>query len=488
MPRSTGPKPDSAARGPRRAREFIFERVALTRNGIRCHYLIDGKAYSYFSAPVDAPSSLAPEPYYLAAVHVGLAWLIDLATLCLPKQVVIRPLHLDQAALAFWSDTYRRLAMERIYAEQLGVGCLDATWLCAASVRVPPLRPRGNRPTLLAMSGGKESLTALQLFGDVAALELFFLQYPAKSWFHLNRVREKLGTAYRTLKVRAEMNNASRIQKEYDCADYYTFVIGQLLFHALLYGDRYRHLIVGNEYSANFGNAVYQGEPVNHQYDKGLRFAGKANAYVRRVVNANFRYFSPFFGLYEYRIAQLFFGDGRYLPLWTSCNYSSRLANFCCRCPKCAFTYVLALAFCSRSLLERFFPVDLLQDLELYRALMEPDTAKPLDCVGEKKEVWLALYRIWHEGKAAGSPVVAHFVEHIFPRVWPELDGIAEELGREHTGLAQVPKEFRERIRVRLGEPVVLAPEVRTRARMSSEHSHDVQRSAEGPRSAARRG
>jgi hypothetical protein len=431
----------------KRARALVFDRLRLTRSGVRFHYLIDGAEYSYFSSTGASLPTLDAGPHYLAAAHAGLAYLIDLATLCLPETVVVRPLRLPRAALAFWRDTYRRLAMERVYAERLDVACLDADWVSAGDARPRPLRPPDGRGPLLAMSGGKESLTALKLFGDVAGLGLFFLQYPAKSWFHLSRVHDELREEYPTLRVRAEMNNTDRLQRDYGCGDYYTFVIGQVVFNALLYGDRYRHLIIGNEYSSNFGNAVYQGRPVNHQYDKTLRFARRVNAYVRAYVNRDFTYFSPFFGLYEYRIARLFFADDRYLPVWTSCNYSSRRANFCCRCPKCAFTYIISLPFRDPEFLRRYFSADPLDDLALCRPLLEPDAAKPLDCVGEKKEVWLALYHVWRQGKAAGSPVVRHFVDTILPRVRRDLPALEREMNAEHTGLAHVPDEFRERAR-----------------------------------------
>jgi hypothetical protein len=431
----------------KRARVFVFDRLRFTRDGVRFHYRIDDTGYSYFSSTRDARPTLDGDQRHLVAAHVGLAYLIDLATLCLPEQVVIRPVYLPRPALAFWRDTFQRLAMERVYAERLDVGCLDTEWISAGDVRLRPLRPADGGPPLLAMSGGKESLAALKLFDAVDGLGLFFLQYPARSWFHLARVHDALQGTHPTFKVRAEMNHTGRLQRAYGCGDYYTFVIGQVVFHALLYGDRYCRLIIGNEHSSNFGNATWQGRPVNHQYDKTLRFARRVNAYVRKYVNAGFTYFSPFFGLYEYRIAQLFLADGRYLPLWTSCNFSSARANFCGRCPKCAFTYVICLPWSSRAFLRRHFPADPLGRLDLYLPLMEAGAAKPLECVGEKKEVWLALYHVWRQGQAPRSPVVRYFAEHILPRIGHGLAALEVELNAEHTGLAYVPAEYRERIR-----------------------------------------
>jgi hypothetical protein len=431
----------------RRARTFVFESVGLTRRGIRFFYRIDGRPVSYFSATRDAAVTLGDEQRYLVAANIGLAYLIDLATLCVPEQIVVEAIHLAPPALGFWRDSYRQVAVERIYAEGLDVSLLDARWVAAAG---PCLRPQPAAETgraLLAMSGGKESLTALQLFGDVERLGLFFLQYPARSWFHLNRVYERLRSTYDTVKVRVDMDLSDAIAQAYGCRDYYTFVIGQLICHALLFGDRYRYVIIGNEYSSNFGNATYQGRRVNHQYDKSLRFARRVNAYTHRYVQRDFTYFSPFFGLYEYRIAQLFFADPRHLPVWTSCNFSSRAANFCGRCPKCAFTYLLALPFTGKAALRLCFPTDLMQDLALVRPLMETGTPKPLECVGEKEEVWLSLYEVWKQGKDCTSPVMRHFLSAVLPRIEQRIPAIERKLNQEHTSLRYVPDQFKALVR-----------------------------------------
>jgi hypothetical protein len=421
--------------------------LRFTRSGVRFFYRIDDRPASYFSAIGDAAVTLTDEQRYLVAANIGFAYLLDLATLCVPEKIIVEALHLPPPALAFWRDSYQRLAVERIYAENLDVSLLDAEWVATGGPHIKPPRASGADRALLAMSGGKESLTALQLFGSVERLGLFYLQYPARSWFHLNRVYERLRDTYETLKVRVDMDLSDAIARTYGCGDYYTFVIGQLVCHALLFGDRFRYLIVGNEYSSNFGNATYQGRAVNHQYDKSLRFARRVNAYVRRYIQRDFTYFSPFFGLYEYRIAQLFFADPRHLPVWTSCNFSSRRANFCGRCPKCAFTYLLALPFTSKAALRRCFPADLLQDLELYRPLMETGAAKPLECVGEKEEVWLSLYQAWKQGKDRTSPVMRHFLGSVLPRIEDRIPAIERRLNREHTGLRYVPDRFKRLVR-----------------------------------------
>ncbi len=416
--------------------------MRFTRNGIRFFYEIDDVTYAYFSSYRESRPTLDSESLYQTAFHIGLSYLVDIAILVVPETIAVKPIRLDPPAVSFWKEAYQQLAMERLYIEGLDTSLLDARWVSAGQVPLKPRKEAGSG-TLLALSGGKESLTALKLLGDTENLGLFFLQFAGDSWQHMRRSFEQLRDHYPVMGVGPFLYKVDDLFDRYGSSDYFTFVIGQLLFNALLYADQYRYLVIGNEYSANYGNTIYQGRQVNHQYDKSLRFARRANRYVHRYVSRQFTYFSPFFGLYEYQIARTFLADARYLDLWTSCNLSTANANFCCQCVKCAFTYAICLPWTTKKVLNRVFGQDLLGNLEIFRPLMDPDAIKPMDCVGEKEEVWLSLYRIWSEKKDRSSPVIRYFVANILPHVRHRLAGIQRELESEHTDWAYVPLAFR---------------------------------------------
>jgi hypothetical protein len=88
-----------------------------------------------------------------------------------------------------------------------------------------------------------------------------------------------------------------------------------------------------------------------------------------------------------------------------------------------------------------------MQDLDLVRPLMETGAAKPLECVGEKEEVWLSLYQVWKQGKDRSSPVMRHFLGSVLPRIEERIPAIERKLNREHTGLRYVPDRFKGLVR-----------------------------------------
>jgi hypothetical protein len=432
----------------RRAGVLVFEKLKIKKKGFRCYYLIDKKEYSFFTSFSDLKPILDERQKYLVSANVGLSYLLDLAIISLPKKVVIKPIKLKEEALNFWKRTYEKLVIERIYAEKLKTSSSDAKWFNKSNIKISPTKPDSNHNTLLAISGGKESLAVLKMFENkkmAKKITLFFLQYPDRNWYHGKKVYEKLKKKYEAIKIRTEISNLSKLVELYDykSKNYPTFVIGHLIFNALLYGDRFKYLIINNEYSSNFGNALYQGRKVNHQYDKTISFAKEVNQYINKYINKNFIYFSPFFGFYEYKIAEIFFSNPKYFDIWTSCNNSNSKFNFCARCPKCAFTYVISLPFTTKKFLKKYFRKDLLQDLKLYKPLIDFHSPKPLECVGEKKEVWFALYQIYKQKKDKDSPVMLYFLKNIFPRIKSKIKLIEKDLKKEHTNFIYFPTEFK---------------------------------------------
>jgi hypothetical protein len=71
--------------------------------------------------------------------------------------------------------------------------------------------------------------------------------------------------------------------------------IAHLVFNTMLYADTCEYVLIGNEYSSNFPNDIYEGSVVNHHYVKSIRFAEKLNAYLQEYVTKDFAYYSPFF-------------------------------------------------------------------------------------------------------------------------------------------------------------------------------------------------
>ena len=396
--------------------------------GFRHFYKLEGRELSFFTSI--APIGLSEHSLNIAAAHAALANLIDLYSITLPRKVVIEGIVLDRDALEFWERTARNIAAERLVEDQLPARALDAHWSSRGSLRGPMrnLPLSAPRQKLLAMSGGKESLAALKMMGDSSPCSLFFLHYPDSGWHHGGQLLKFFRRTHECWKVRTDITGTGPLVEEFNCNGYGMFVIGQIAFSALFLMDRFSEIIIGNEFSANFGNGMHDGISVNHQYDKSFSFARELNAYLARHVTTEFTHTSPFWGWHEYRIAKGFFSDDRYLQQWSSCNNSTAASRFCGACAKCAFVFVLGAANTDPSKIRRLMGANMLDDLELIRSLADPEARKPLECVGTKEEVWVALEDIWLKKVWRESPGLRYYSQSIRPGIASRLPSMRKHL------------------------------------------------------------
>src|SRR5581483_7845552 len=120
-------------------------------------------------------------------------------------------------------------------------------------------------------------------------------------------------------------------------------------FTALLY--HYSYVVVGNEHSSNFGNLLYQGETINHQWSKSFEFEQLFSQYTKTFLTPDINYFSLLRNFYEIRIVKLFARYKKYFRYFSSCNknFSSKgpapKTLWCGQCAKCVFVFTLLSAF-----------------------------------------------------------------------------------------------------------------------------------------------
>ena len=417
----------------RRATRLTYLGSRGRPTGFRHFYELDGRQLSFFTSI--AALGLSDHSLNIAAAHAGLSNLIDLYSITLPREVVIEGIELGRDALEFWEKTARNIAAERLVEDDLPAKVLDAKWSSRSSLRGPMRRSPQSVPRrrLLAMSGGKESLAALKLMGNTHSFSLFFLHYPDSGWHHGKQLLKFFRRTHECWKVRTDIIRTGPLLEEFNCNGYGMFVIGQIAFSALLLMDRFSEIVIGNEFSANFGNGLHDGIPVNHQYDKSFAFAKELNSYLCRHVTEEFTHTSPFWNQYEYQIARNFFSDDRYLKQWTSCNNATAAKWFCGACAKCAFVFLLGSAHTDPMKIRRLMGFNLLNDLQLIKSLADPEVRKPLECVGTKEEVWVALEDIWLKKVWRESPGLSYYSHCIRPRIAACLPAMRRNLLRDQT-------------------------------------------------------
>lgn len=411
-----------------RAKRLTYLGSLRRSAGFRHFYDIDGREVQFFTSADNL--ALSDHSLSIAAAHAALANLIDLISITLPEQVAVDGIRLSRGGLHFWKETARHLCAERIAEDELPASMLDVRWSTGGTLRgrMEPFTWKKRRGELLAMSGGKESLAALKLMERTTAPALFFLHYPDAGWHHGGRLLEHFSRTHECVRVRCDVTRTGPLLRRHGCGAYGMFVIGQIVFSALLHMDRWSRIVIGNEFSANFGNGLHDGVPVNHQYDKSFGFARRLNDYLATHVTDEFSHRSPFWDWYEYRISREFFADARHLRHWTSCNNATSARWFCGDCAKCAFVFLMGAAHGDPALVRRLMGANMLDNLPLIRSLADPEAPKPLECVGTKEETWVALEDIWMKRVWRSSPGIRHYVEHVRPSIVDRLPEMKRRL------------------------------------------------------------
>ena len=181
-------------------------------------------------------------------------------------------------------------------------------------------------------------------------------------------------------------------------------ITGLIAFVTLLAGYLYgyKRIVMSNEKSANIGNIEREWFTINHQYSKSLEFEQQFNNYTQQYITPHISYFSLLRGRYEIRIAQEFCQHEHYFSTFSSCNRNFHIAGDnkfpqrrCTVCPKCAFVFAMIRPFVNHEQMISILGKDLYEDeslRDLYQELLGRKDIKPLECVGTKEEVQLAMY------------------------------------------------------------------------------------------------
>ncbi len=189
-----------------------------------------------------------------------------------------------------------------------------------------------------------------------------------------------------------------------------------------------RDVALSNESSAN--EPTIPGTYINHQYSKSLEFEEEFRSYVDRYMNGCNHYYSYLRSFSELQIAEKFATHPQYFKAFKSCNVGSKENRWCCRCPKCLFSYIILSPFIDDATMVEIFGEDLLnnQDLEGYfDELSGLSKNKPFECVGTIGEVNEALRRLCHS--RPDKILIKHYIN-------AQLAQIEEEMYDEYLNMA----------------------------------------------------
>jgi len=180
-----------------------------------------------------------------------------------------------------------------------------------------------------------------------------------------------------------------------------------------------RDVVVSNEHSASAPQAVFHGQPINHQYSKSFRFEQRFREYAATQLSGDVRYFSFLRPLDDLRVAELFAGMPRFHAAFRSCNVGQKTDSWCGDCAKCAFVYLSLRPFLPRTAVDAIFGRVVLDSPQIpqhLRELLGLGDHIPFECVGSEGESRLALRLILARASMDGeapAPVLAQLAAEL---------------------------------------------------------------------------
>lgn len=380
-------------------------------------FLIDKRQHFYY---IDFPDKFSKIETTHPSILIGIA-MAEIYRLCeisTPEIVKIDWYSCGEWESEWWNEDIYWYLQQKFYLEK---------WDWAKMPRIKFKQnqnqldnysfPEINDTYLLAVSGGKESTFAFEWMQQAnLAMEVFTLHHAGgilgDQWVQKFPVFDYIKTQTYLWEINTHPQE--------DPATHFNYqgvrndpTITNALFIMMLIAEQqgHRFLVLANDKSSNESNATYQGREVNHQSAKGAAYIERFNDFLERK-NLPFRYVSLCEESYSIAtVNELSLWNKKILNDLTSCNeaqWNTEDIRWCCNCPKCAFSYALIesvtdYSFAKQAVGKDLFSLTQLEDI--WKRLYDPNTEKPFECVGEKRETLMALVKCKQQRLKNGEPL-----------------------------------------------------------------------------------
>lgn len=390
--------------------KFIFRgyRVDFKAREIKFDYRIE----FFRQGPLDFTETvILPKPpknisrgrlkNFLEPLHLILG--ISYYKMYFPPKIIL-PFKLSKDQAEFWNTVYRKGLGEFLYRNKLDPKRIanfpGSNFHSSVPLRTGhlPSGRGGNNGVLLGIGGGKDSALAAELLRELPFTSLIL--HMEKRNLINEEMAKRIGRPALAIKRILDPKIFKNREEQYRGHIPFSAILAFLgILSAALY--RYRYVIVGNEYSSNFGNIKYRGEIVNHQWSKSVEFEEMFQNYTKKYITPDIVYFSLLRPFHEIRIAEMFAEYKKYFPLFSSCNeiiktsQKARKRRWCGICAKCVFVFLMLSPFLSKKDLLKIFGKNIFGNRSLvptFRDLLGFGKMKPFDCVGTFEEARAALW------------------------------------------------------------------------------------------------
>ncbi|MDP2649355.1 MAG: hypothetical protein Q8P10_00770, partial [bacterium] len=333
-----------------------------------------------------------------------------------PKEIIINSNFLTKEQAEFWNIVYTKGMGEFYYKNKTDFrGLINFPYDENIKASVTPF-PRQNR-SLVGIGGGKDSIVAAELLRQSnKQFDLATSGFPIQIEI-AKMIGGKVTNTFRQIDPKLfEMVKQKDVYNGHiPISVYYAFL---LVLMAALFD--YKHVVVGNEKSANYGNIEYLGEIINHQWSKSEEFETIFNKYVKKFITPDISYSSPLRQMTELQVVEEFVKYPKYFKTFSSCNKNFKINGdlrqaqglWCGECPKCLFVFICLAAFLPKQEIMNIFGKNLFEDVSLIslsEELIGVRNFKPFECVGTQEEVKEALKKIAEKGEFNDAVLIKHF-------------------------------------------------------------------------------
>jgi len=384
--------------------EFVYEnfKTSVDKNSLFLEYTFSMSGGIVFRptlrfeySPLFNPNDISEGLLENIAFHIGLVELISYWKTACPPDIIIKPYKLDKRNINWWKNLYFNGLGEFFFLNNIKVENPDKLLNISNHTNSNKIYACKSKNTsdriLIPVGGGKDSIVTLETLKNHAQTIPMVINHRAAT----KKTIEKAGyTPDNTIVVNRTLDQNMIDLNKKGYLNGHTPFSALLAFVSLLAsaGTKSKHIALSNESSAN--ESTIPGTSINHQYSKSYNFEKKFREYVADNISNDINYFSFLRPLNELQIGKLFAGYDRYHHIFKSCNAGSKTDNWCCKCPKCLFVYIILSPFLAPEKMIDIFGENLLnkEDLKNYfDELTGISKLKPFECVGTIEEVNAAL-------------------------------------------------------------------------------------------------
>ena len=391
---------------------FIYHRYTVTDEGFSFHFSVGEYEFrpewklNGLKPSVNGDTRLAEYIIF----SIGMVELVSYWKCACPPKVKVQCGALDSEQIQWWKKLYWGGLGEFFYRNGITTDFDSFMQIECENSDVPKFTDpytAERKGAVIPVGGGKDSIVTLELLRGMMQDNLCFIINPRATTLNCAHTAgytdDKITGLSRTIDPELLRRNADGWLNGH--TPFSAIVAFSSYLAAVLTGRKY--VALSNESSANEGNV--NGSGVNHQYSKSTEFERDFREYCEKWLIPVPQYFSLLRPWTEWQIAGRFVKYPQYFTVFRSCNVGSKKDEWCGKCAKCLYVYIMLAAFLDDGDLKSIFGYDMLDSGELtgiFDALVRPELDKPFECVGTRAEIQLALARAYERRKDGRVPLL----------------------------------------------------------------------------------